>query len=152
MSSSFEVRKATADDYFEIRELISGVTRCTESLDKNEVEERFRLSSYHPYCLVDTDSDKIIGYAGFYIIPHLGRKNDSRIEHVIISPEYRNRGLGRLLCQQIIYDAKNKFDCGRIDLTVESPIAKKLYSSLGFEIVNTEVMRNSIFDLPPRKD
>ncbi|OII72702.1 ribosomal-protein-alanine acetyltransferase [Cryptosporidium ubiquitum] len=150
MSSSFEVRKATIDDYFELRNLICGVTRCTEILSKEQVEERFRYNSYHPYCLVDTESNLIVGYAGFYIIPHLGRKNDSRIEHVIISPDYRNRGLGRLLCKQIIEDAKNKFDCGRIDLTVESPIAKKLYSSLEFENVNTEVMRNCLHELTPK--
>lgn len=152
MSSSFEVRKATIEDYFELRNLISGVTRCTETLSKEQVEERFRYNSYHPYCLVDTDRGKIVGYAGFYIIPHLGRKNDSRIEHVIISPEYRNRGLGRLLCNQIIEDAKHKFDCGRIDLTVESPIAKKLYASLDFEHVDTQVMRNSLIELAPKQD
>lgn len=150
MSSSFEVRKATIADYFELRNLICGVTRCTEILSKEKAEERFKYNSYHPYCLIDTESDRIVGYAGFYIIPHLGRKNDSRIEHVIILPEYRNRGLGRLLCKQIIEDAKNKFDCGRIDLTVESPIAKKLYSSLEFENVNTEVMRNCLLELTPK--
>ncbi|EAK87438.1 possible ribosomal-protein-alanine acetyltransferase [Cryptosporidium parvum Iowa II] len=152
MISSFEVRKATIDDYFELRNLICDVTRCTETLSREQAEERFRYNTYHPYCLVDTENGRIVGYAGFYIIPHLGRKNDSRIEHVIISKEYRNRGLGRLLCKQIIEDAKNKFNCGRIDLTVESHIAKKLYSSLEFEKVNTEVMRNSFLDLTPKSD
>ncbi|KAF7456575.1 acetyltransferase, GNAT family protein [Cryptosporidium felis] len=151
MKNSYEVRKVTIEDYSELRELLQDVTRCNEVLTKEQVEERLRFNSFHPYCLVDADSNKIVGYAGFYVIPHLGRKNDSRIEHLVISKEYRNKGLGRLLCNHIVEDAKSKYDCGRIDLTVENPTAKRLYSSLGFEVFNTEVMRKYLIELPPRQ-
>ncbi|KAH7649662.1 hypothetical protein FG379_000922 [Cryptosporidium bovis] len=140
-STSIEIRKVTLEDYSELIELIKDVTRCDTLLSNEAIEKKLKHSTFFPYCMIDVDTNKIVGYAGLYIIPHLGRKDDSRIEHVVISSGYRNKGLGKVLCNYIIEEAKNRFNCGRIDLTVESPIAKKLYLGLGFEYHETNVMR-----------
>ncbi|KAH8738618.1 hypothetical protein FG386_000613 [Cryptosporidium ryanae] len=140
-SISIEIRRATLEDYPELIELIKDVTKCDTLFNHGIIEKKLKYNTFYPYCMIDLTENRIIGYAGLYIIPHLGRKDDSRIEHVIISSKYRNKGLGRILCNYIIEEAKNKFNCGRIDLTVESPIAKKLYLGLGFEYHKTDVMR-----------
>ncbi|KAL7066127.1 acetyltransferase, GNAT family protein [Cryptosporidium serpentis] len=148
--SSFEVRKVTLKDYKEVFNLMKGVTRCTSYLTEEELREKLKVSSFHPYCILDTENDKIIAYASLYILPHLCRPNDARLEHLIVSTEYRNRGIGTFLCKHIIDEAKNKFKCSRLDLTVECEIAKALYTNLGFEFVDTKVMRQ--YFIPPTKE
>jgi ribosomal protein S18 acetylase RimI-like enzyme len=56
------------------------------------------------------------------------------IHDVIVLPEYRGRGIGRLLLNAILAEAAGR-NASRLTLEVrtDNPVAQKLYQSLGFE-------------------
>jgi RimJ/RimL family protein N-acetyltransferase len=56
---------------------------------------------------------------------------------IIIAREFRGEGLGKFLMQQMIKEAKNKWQDLKIiqlDVFANNPIAQKLYQNLGFEV------------------
>lgn len=56
------------------------------------------------------------------------------LARIIVSPEWRGRGLGRLLCQRLIEHASRHFQPSLLTLKVyvENQAAVSLYRSLGF--------------------
>ncbi|CEL99281.1 unnamed protein product [Vitrella brassicaformis CCMP3155] len=89
----------------------------------------------------DESSLELVGYGELYLMPHMGRGFDGRLERVVVSEGFRGRGLATALCEHIIEQARGPLACGRVDLTVENPAAKHIYTKLGFEDVQTKMMR-----------
>jgi ribosomal protein S18 acetylase RimI-like enzyme len=87
------------------------------------------------YCLVD-DSDRVCGFGQHWVLTpgsvHLGR--------IIVSPEVRGRGAGRLLCELLIRAAIESTGVSAVTLRVfrDNAVAAALYSSLGFTEVESE--------------
>jgi ribosomal protein S18 acetylase RimI-like enzyme len=65
-----------------------------------------------------------------------------KIEDMIIDEKYRGQGLGRMLMEELIKIAKKK-KAKKINLTSRSQRveARKLYESLGFELIDTGVFK-----------
>lgn len=87
---------------------------------------------------------KIIGYMEVYMLPHLGRTCDSRLERVIVDPVYRNRGLCHMMIKFVTEFCKDTLHCNRIDLTCENPIAMGIYTKYGFEPVHSSILRKTL--------
>lgn len=92
------------------------------------------------FALVDADGN-VIGFgqalpreAG---IAHLGR--------IILSPEARGQGLGRVLVRALIDAVRENFNAAMITLNVyrDNQPAVRLYRSLGFEIVSEDEVQGS---------
>lgn len=81
------------------------------------------------------------GFCELYVMPHLGRAADGRLERVVVSPAYRGKGIATAMCQLVLKLAKEQLEIGRLDLTVEKPEARHIYTKLGFAPVNTETLR-----------
>ncbi|CDO63474.1 conserved protein, unknown function [Plasmodium reichenowi] len=88
---------------------------------------------------------KIVGYVEIYLLFHMARLFDSRIERLVIHKEYRNKSLGLLIMYISIYLLKYIYHCNRCDLTVENEIALKLYKKLNFINVPTNVYRLNLY-------
>ena len=89
--------------------------------------ETFALSGVE--YVVATDDEMIIGAAGVRNIVGTGE-----ITNVMVLPEYRNRGVGRKMMEELILRGRN---LGATDLTLEvragNAAAQRLYESLGFK-------------------
>jgi len=70
---------------------------------------------------------------------HLGR--------IIVAPSTRGRGLGKVLCSQLIEDAIERVGAGRFTLRVyrDNAPAMRLYTSLGFAAVESESSAEVLF-------
>lgn len=88
---------------------------------------------------------KIVGDVEIYLLFHMARLFDSRIERLVIHKEYRNKSLGLLIMYISIYLLKYIYHCNRCDLTVENEIALKLYKKLNFINVPTNVYRLNLY-------
>lgn len=68
---------------------------------------------------------------------HLGR--------IIVSPLFRGKGLGRLLCEQLIHVAVEHCHPDQITLNVykNNAVAFSLYTAIGFEVVAENLENNS---------
>ncbi|KEG02601.1 N-acetyltransferase, putative [Plasmodium vinckei vinckei] len=84
---------------------------------------------------------KIVGYVEIYLLFHMGRCFDSRIERLVVHKEYRNKSFGLLIMYICIYILKYLYYCNRCDLNVENEIALRIYKRLNFVNVETEVYR-----------
>ena len=80
------------------------------------------------YYLLALDAEKIIGYAGTWII-----LDEAQITNVAIAPEYRGQGIGSQLMKELICQVKAR---GATAMTLEvrpsNAPAIALYTSFGF--------------------
>ena len=139
----------TAADYPAVRELLPLVSRCQLQLSKEDLKEILNQPTYIPLCCfaaVEARNGRskegdLCGFCELYVMPHLGRAADGRLERVVVSPAYRGKGIATAMCQLVLKLAKEQLEIGRLDLTVEKPEARHIYTKLGFAPVNTETLR-----------
>ncbi|KAI4837212.1 glucosamine 6-phosphate N-acetyltransferase [Plasmodium brasilianum] len=87
------------------------------------------------------ENKNIVGYTEIYLLFHMARCFDSRIERLVVHKEYRNKSFGMLIMYICIYVLKYLYQCNRCDLNVENDIALKIYKKLKFLNVQTQVYR-----------
>jgi [ribosomal protein S18]-alanine N-acetyltransferase len=74
----------------------------------------------------------------------LREKDTAHLARIIVSPALRGRGIGRILCQQLILIGRQSYGATGFTLNVykDNPPAVKLYRSLGFVIVAEDTEQN----------
>jgi ribosomal-protein-alanine N-acetyltransferase len=93
------------------------------------------------YCLADVTA--LYGFGQHWVVTpgavHLGR--------IILSPEMRGQGLGRVLCQQLAAKAMQNTGANTVTLRVyrDNAVAVALYASLGFTPVESESDADLLF-------
>eukprot|EP01053_Blabericola_migrator_P005143 Blabericola_migrator_1__5142@NODE_2656_length_2489_cov_252_649050_g1609_i2_p2_GENE_NODE_2656_length_2489_cov_252_649050_g1609_i2NODE_2656_length_2489_cov_252_649050_g1609_i2_p2_ORF_typecomplete_len175_score27_00Acetyltransf_10/PF13673_7/5e10Acetyltransf_1/PF00583_25/2e09Acetyltransf_7/PF13508_7/2e06Acetyltransf_4/PF13420_7/8_3e06GNAT_acetyltran/PF12746_7/0_0011FR47/PF08445_10/0_0022Acetyltransf_3/PF13302_7/0_0017Acetyltransf_9/PF13527_7/0_018_NODE_2656_length_2489_cov_252_649050_g1609_i219472471 len=136
---TYVCRPMVLEDYETVRAIIPLVSRCHKTLPLSMVKEVLSYPTFFPYVLCD--GEEIVGYAEIHRLPHFGRGFDGRLEKVIIVEKHRGKKLAQKFCAFLCEVAKTSLECGRMDLTVEKPDAKAVYTHLGFSKVDTEVWR-----------
>jgi [ribosomal protein S18]-alanine N-acetyltransferase len=73
-------------------------------------------------------NERIVGYVLFWLLP-----NEIDVHNLAVHSEFRRRGIGRLLLQQVVIEARCR-SSNRVTLEVRQSnvSAQKLYESLGF--------------------
>jgi ribosomal protein S18 acetylase RimI-like enzyme len=105
----------------------------------NEIKKRVlkKLNNKKGRFLVAEDKGKIVGfvYGSIEVFKHLVFEPYKRgnIQHLWVSREYRNRGIGTRLKKEISdWLKKNKCEYSRLRVPYKNP-ARKLYKKWGFE-------------------
>ena len=82
------------------------------------------------YYIVLVKDEKIVGYAGFWDII-----DDAQIMNVAVDTMYRGKGLGNLIMEDFIKEAKDRnLDTMSLEVRVSNEPAIKLYEKYGFEV------------------
>ncbi|WP_082090821.1 GNAT family N-acetyltransferase [Halomonas sp. HG01] len=94
------------------------------------------------YCLVDSNN-QCVGFGQFWMTDH----GAVHIGRIIVSPEARGVGAGRLLCERLMDKALRSTGAHMVTLRVyrDNHTARSLYSSLGFVVVNSESTGDILF-------
>jgi len=96
-------------------------------------EDSFRAEMENIFAtyIVAKDEDKCIGYCGFW-----QAYDEGDITNVAVSPLYRRKGIGSMLIEAIIKEARNK-NLVSLNLEVRKSniAAQKLYGKYGFCVV-----------------
>lgn len=94
------------------------------------------------YCLSDIDN-RCVGFGQFWP----GKQGAVHIGRIIISPEARGNGAGRLLCEKLITKARQSAGASTVTLRVyrDNHAARSLYSSLGFFVIESESTHDLLF-------
>lgn len=94
------------------------------------------------YCLADIDN-RCIGFGQFWP----GKQGAVHIGRIIVSPEARGCGTGRLLCEKLIEKARQSTGASTVTLRVyrDNHAARSLYSNLGFVIIESESTDDLLF-------
>ncbi|MFF2754899.1 GNAT family N-acetyltransferase [Psychrobacillus sp. NPDC058041] len=77
------------------------------------------------------DEGKLIAVGGLNRDPYSNNQNIGRLRRFYVAKEYRRSGVGKLLLNEIISDAKNYFEI--IVLHTDTEQATKFYSAFGFK-------------------
>lgn len=129
------IRDLKIEDKKELEKLFTQLTQKPIKLDSVFLTEN-RFS----HCRVVDDNDKIIGFAALIIHPVPTKGLVGRIEDVVIDTDYRGKGLGRKLMEDLIDIAKReKIEILNLTSNPKRIPARKLYESLGFTLSETGV-------------
>lgn len=130
-------REALPQDYLEVATWLSDADACLRwagpqvpyPFVPEELEELLQLENVKSFSLLN-ENHALCGFCQYwYIAP-----NARHIGRIIISPQFRAQGLGRVLCQKLIAQTIHDTNPSAITLRVykNNQNALKLYSSLGF--------------------
>nr|PVC52440.1 hypothetical protein MACL_00000776 [Theileria orientalis] len=133
------------EEYLEVRPITELVSRSNMYHSEDYIASMISNPLYYPFVVKfvpkNDQKPKIVAYFEIYILPHLGRMFDSRLERVIVTPEYRNLGIFNYLITFAIDFCKSTLKCNRIDLICENPVAMRVYERFEFEKVDTTLYR-----------
>jgi ribosomal-protein-alanine N-acetyltransferase len=92
---------------------------------------RFFLQELQVQCaraILAEINGRIVGYVLFWLLP-----GEADVHNLAVHSEFRRQGIGRLLLQQVVIEARRQF-LTRIMLEVRQSniAAQKLYQSMGF--------------------
>lgn len=139
MTAIFSIRAARESDLNEIMTLENKCFR-SDAWSRDLMHGELNAVHTHYFVLVGSEH-QIVGYAG------LSKQNSSKqadVQTIAVSSEFRGRGLGRKLMNQLLSQATN---LGATEVFLEvradNPPAINLYQDLGFEQI--DVRKNYYF-------
>ena len=130
-----KIRKFEINDQEQVEKLFLQLIGGGVDLNAKEL-----INDNAVHCLVIEENKEVVGFASLiiYYLPTLGKMGE--IEDVVVAEKCRGRGFGREIMNELIELAKEK-KLKKLQLT-SSPkreVARALYKSLGFELIDTGV-------------
>ena len=137
MLSRMKFQQATKDDLETVINWIPDAMSCMVwagpkvifPIELEQLWDALEFDKNHTYSLSDETNLLALGQIRMFenIRGHLSR--------IIVNPEYRGKGIGKIFCLELINKAK-KLNCKTISLNVdkENEIARNLYNKLGFVV------------------
>jgi len=111
---NISIRKATANDIAAMMQLIKELALYERAPEQVTVtEEHFRQSLFgaHPVCwafVAINDKDEVIGIALYYIRYSTWKGQRMYLEDIIVTDACRGMGIGSMLMEALIAEAKGK--------------------------------------------
>ena len=78
--------------------------------------------------------DQMVGVGGLNVDPYIDDSGAGRVRHLYVLADWRGRGVGRRLMQQIVDEARRHFSV--LTLRTFNPDAARFYVAIGFEAVS----------------
>ena len=109
----------------------------------DQLIEAIEFDKTHTYSLSDENDLLALGQIRMF------ENKRGHLSRIIVNPEYRGKGIGKIFCSKLIYTAK-QLECKTISLNVnnDNEVALGLYKNLGFIIPSTKpngLRRNVIY-------
>lgn len=104
------------------------------------ISKRLAAASVDNYVLGAFAGGELLGTVGFVRNTRVKQRHKARIWGVFVDEEHRGLGIARLLMTEVLRRATSLPGLEQIMLTVgdQQPAAKRLYSSLGFNVIGHE--------------
>lgn len=96
--------------------------------DYNSAANRFDQSGEALFAA--TASDRVVGIGGLNRDPYFAGSKVGRVRHLYVESAWRRQGVGRLLVNQIIAEARNHYQL--LTLRTDTAAADRFYHQLGF--------------------
>ena len=119
--------KENLDEVVEIEKLVHPDHHWSKESFLNEIQNK--LANY--FCIIDTQTNKILGFAGFWEI-----LEEAHITSISIHPDYRRLGLATILLKHIVKRCyKKMIKYITLEVRVSNFGAIALYEKFGFKSV-----------------
>ncbi|MEH2289759.1 GNAT family N-acetyltransferase [Nostoc sp.] len=157
------IRKLTkydAEDYRQIR--LEALYKNPDSFGTSYSEEKIKTieqfqdripENNNNFILGCFEDKKLIGIVAFHQESRIKLRHKAYISSMYVQQEYRRKGIGKLLLNELIERAKaiNEVELLLLDIVKNNFFAKQLYLLLGFQIYGVEEMaykfNHEYFDL-----
>lgn len=134
----FELRFLLSSDYQNYLDIMFEFTNYRYEISFDEFQKQLdEMNNLHKI-IVLIHNDKMIGVGSIFKLNKLHNNPVGQIEDVIITKEYRNKGLGRLIIKELINIGINKMGCYKIILNCLDHNVK-FYEKCGFQKVGNEM-------------
>lgn len=142
MITIIQLKKADTRTREEVNNLLLQLSKHAKPLTLKELQTM--LIQKHLMFFVAREKNHIVGMALLWFFRKVMGLQGS-IEDMVVDEQYRERGIGKALCQTLIRRAK-KSRLVHLDLTSrpERIAANDFYKKLGFELRDTNIYRLSL--------
>ncbi|MEH2156649.1 GNAT family N-acetyltransferase [Nostoc sp.] len=152
--------KYDAEDYRQIR--LEALYKNPDSFGTSYHEETIKTREQfrdripvnnNNFILGCFEDKKLIGIVAFHQESRIKLRHKAYISSMYVKQEYRGKGIGKLLLNELIEKAKaiNEVEILLLDIVRNNFLAKQVYLSLGFQIYGIEEMayksNHQYFDL-----
>ena len=141
MITAQRITNASADSLQDINKLLLQLRRNPSEPLGTEQDLNDIVTDKNVIFIAVQDGEKIIGMATAYLAQKFGKKTGF-VEDVVVDETYRGQGLGQIVMEVLIQEAKN---AGASQLYLTSGpdriAAQKLYLRIGFKKRETDVFK-----------
>ncbi len=105
----------------------------------SETNMHLELVAHHTFywvatAQVDEGAERVVAYAGLSKLPG---SEQSDVQTIAVTPDFRGKGLGRRLMHRLIAEARRREATAMfLEVRDDNPVAQALYASLGFEAID----------------
>ncbi len=105
----------------------------------SETNMHLELVAHHTFywvatAQVDEGAERVVAYAGLSKLPG---SEQSDVQTIAVTPDFRGKGLGRRLMHRLIAEARRREATAMfLEVRADNPVAQALYASLGFEAID----------------
>lgn len=136
MKDNILIRKGETKDFSKIIELIKELAEFEKSPNSvtNNTSQMEKERDYFEFFVAEINND-IVGFALYFYAYYTWVGKSLYLDDIYIKPEYRGKGIGKLLLEKVIHTAKEK-DCKRVRWQVLdwNHNAIEFYKKIGAEI------------------
>ncbi|TXK70654.1 GNAT family N-acetyltransferase [Paenibacillus sp. N3.4] len=115
------VEESTSEGFRHLKRLMTDYEAGTNKFDR-----------YGEALFIAIKSGDIVGICGLNQDPHTGDKEVGRVRRLYVSPSVRRFGIGRMLMDSVIVEARNYYQM--LVLKTDNPVADLFYQSIGFSV------------------
>ncbi len=136
MKDKIFIKKGSEEDFNNVLNLIKELAEFEKSPESvtNTVEQMKEEKDYFEFYVAETDN-KIVGFALYFYAYYTWVGKSLYLDDIYIKPEYRGKGIGKILLEKVILTAKEN-NCKRVRWQVLdwNENAIKFYKKNGSEI------------------
>ena len=130
--NSFKVHELTTKQ--QMHEQLHLITQLTSAITLEKYSDMLDDMLAHGYRQIGVfDGDKCVALSGFWISTKIYSGKYVELDNVVVDKAYRSQGLGKLMCDWILEEAKDKgCKTAMLDAYIENEGAHTFYEREGF--------------------